>query len=343
MYSPIINDLRALCTAAGVAGQEEIIRTTIALLTPLTDECYVDTMGSVLGVLRGHGDDLPTIMLEAHLDEIGFLVTHIDDGGFVHVAKAGSPDPRVLTAQDMVVYGNKPYFGVFCSIPPHLSKDEKELPELSERGIDVGLSAEEARAHIPLGSRVGFAPSFSPVNEFNFTGKSMDDRAGMAAILHALRQLHGEKLPCHVAVAFCVQEEIGCRGASPAVQRLKPDAAIATDVSFAFTPDSTPHECGKMGEGAMVGISPILNRAMTDKLFTLSQELSIPTQTEVMAGRTGTDADAITITGTGVPTALISIPLRYMHTPVEMLDVRDVAAVGDLMAAFVRAGGAING
>ena len=342
MYTPIINDLETLCTAAGVAGQEEIVQVAKALLEPLVDECFVDTMGSVLGVRRGSGDNLPTIMLEAHLDEIGFVVTHIDDGGFIHVANAGGPDPRVLTAQDVVVYGDKPYNGVFCSIPPHLAKDDKDLPDIADRGIDVGLSAEEARKAIPLGSRVGFAPAFCAVNQNTFTGKSMDDRAGMAAILHALRRVQGEDLPCNVAVAFCVQEELGCRGVSPAVRRLKPDMAIATDVSFALTPDSVPHECGKLGKGVMIGISPILDNRITQTLFALADASDIPNQTEVMGGRTGTDADSITITDTGVPTALLSIPLRYMHTPVEVLDVRDVAAVGDLMVAFVRKGGAAN-
>ena len=129
MYSQIIHDLKCLCTAAGVAGQEEIVQVATNLLSPLVDEWSVDTMGNIVAMRRGDVNDLPTVLLEAHLDEVGFLVTHIDDGGFVHVANAGSPDPRILTAQEVVVYGDKPYFGVFCSIPPHLTKDEQALPE----------------------------------------------------------------------------------------------------------------------------------------------------------------------------------------------------------------------
>ena len=344
MYDQIINDLRRLSSAAGIAGQEEITKVTVEMLSPLVDECRIDAMGNVLAVKRGRGENLQTLMLEAHLDEVGFLVTHIDDNGFVHVAKAGGPDPRTITAQEVIVYGSKPYHGVFCSVPPHLTKGEKDyLPDIAKRGIDVGLTAQEARNNIPLGSCVGFAPNFIEINERLVCGKSLDDRAGMAAILHALRQLQDAELSCNIAVAFCVQEELGCRGASPAVSSLKPDMAIVTDVSFALTPDGDPYECGKLGEGVMIGISPILNRKMTDALFSICKNHNLPYQTEVMSGRTGTDADSVTVAGVGVPTALLSIPQRYMHTPIEVVDVRDVAVVGELMATYARKVGAFNG
>ncbi len=342
MYSQVIADLQSLCMAAGVAGQPDIVRVAQEKLSALTDDCYTDTMGNLLAVRRCDNPDAPTILLEAHLDEIGFMVTHIDDGGFIHVAPAGGPDQRVLAGTEVVVYGERPCAGVFCSVPPHLAKEEGTIPDIAERGIDIGMTAEEARRCVPLGSRVGFAPIFKQLNEFVYSGKAMDDRAGMAAILHALRLTSEERLPCHVAVAFCVQEELGIRGAAPAVRALAPTMAIATDVSFAMTPDSQAHQCGVLGKGPMIGISPILSQSMTKTLFALAKVENIPYQNEVMAGCTGTDADAITITGTGVPTALLSIPQRYMHTPIETVDVRDVAAVGALMAAFVRRGGVEN-
>lgn len=335
MYSQILADLETLSSAPGVAGQRGIADAAMRSLLFLTDEARVDAMGNVLAIKRCAYEDAPTVLLEAHLDEVGFMVTHIDDKGFVHVNAAGGPDDRVLASQKVVVYGENPINGVFCSVPPHLSKEGDSFPEIGERGIDVGLSAEEAKTQIPLGSRVGFAPNFSILGEYTVSGKALDDRAGMAAILHALRLLEGKDLHYHVAVAFCVQEELGTRGAAPAVRSLQPDMAIATDVSFALTPDAKPHQCGKMGKGAMIGIAPILSDAITGSLFSIAKELDISYQTEVMSGRTGTDADAITVTGTGVPTALLSIPLRYMHTPVETLDVRDIAAVGRLMAEFI--------
>ena len=337
----IKKDLKALCTAEGVGGQTAVAEVALQLLKPLVDEVEVDVMGNVLGIRYADRDDAPTLMLEAHLDEIGFLVTHIDDNGFVYTAAAGGIDKRVITAQPVIVFGDKPYYGVFCSTPPHLSGKDGELPDIGKCGIDIGLSGEEAKKHIPLGSRVSYAPHFTELNDNVVSSKALDDRAGIAAILHCLRKVEG-KPAVNVAVAFCVQEELGCRGVTPAVRRLQPTNAIVTDVSFALTPDADPRKCGKLGKGVMIGISPILNTSMTDRLFDIAKAKEIPYQYEVMGSSTGTDADRVTVSLMGVPTALLSIPQRYMHTPVETVDVRDIAAVGDLMAAYIAEGGAVN-
>ena len=173
------------------------------------------------------------------------------------------------------------------------------------------------------------------------SSKGLDDRAGIAAILHCLRKIEG-KPSVNIAVAFCVQEELGCRGVTPAARKLQPDSAIVTDVSFALTPDADPRKCGKLGKGVMIGVSPILSTTMTDRLLELAKEQEIPYQYEVMGGSTGTDADRVTVSLMGVPTALLSIPQRYMHTPIETVDVRDIATVGDLMTAYIAKGGAVN-
>lgn len=336
----IKQDLKALCTAAGCAGLTQVSDMAVALLAPLTDSVEIDAMGNVIGYVNADDPDAPTLMLEAHMDEIGFLVTHIDEQGFVYVAPAGGIDRRTLTSQEVCVFTeDKVYNGVFCSTPPHLAGKGGELPETDKRAIDVGMNGEEAKKAIPLGSRVTFKPRFAELNEHLVTSKALDDRAGMAAILHCLRQLK-KPLPYRIAIAFCVQEELGCRGASPAVYSVRPDCAILTDVSFALTPDADPNQCGKLSQGVMIGISPILNKALTDELFSLAEKASIPFQYEVMGGSTGTDADRISCALTGIPSALLSIPQRYMHTPVEVVDVRDVAAVGDLMAAYIMNGGA---
>ena len=329
----IKEDLQFLCTAEGVGGQKAIADAAVELLRHYVDEIEVDTMGNVLGVRHADYDDAPTLMLEAHLDEIGFLVTHIDDNGFIYTAAAGGIDKRAITAQPVIVFGDKPYYGVFCSTPPHLSGKDGELPDVDKCGIDVGLSGEEAKKRIPVGSRVSYAPRFIELNENVVSSKALDDRAGMAAILHCLRKISECKNNVNIAVAFCVQEELGCRGVTPAVRRLQPTGAIVTDVSFATTPDADPRKCGKLGEGVMIGISPILSSS--DTMVELAKANDIPYQYEVMGGATGTDADRVTVSLMGVPTALLSIPQRYMHTPIEVVDVRDIAATGDLMAAFI--------
>lgn len=334
----IKKDLSVLCTAAGAAGMRNITDVAADLLNDLVDEIIIDNMGNVIGYFYSKQENAPTVMLEAHMDEIGFLVTHIDDKGFVYVNAAGGIDGRVLTAQEVIIHGKQDIRGVFCSTPPHLSDKGGELPKLSDRGIDVGMTAEQAKECIPLGSRVTFAPNFCELNENIVCSKALDDRAGMAAIMHCLRQLDKD-IPVNVAVAFCVQEEIGCRGSDPAARRIQPDSAIITDVSFAVTHDADPNKCGKLSKGVMIGISPILNTTITDKLFELSKENNIPYQYEVMGGGTGTDADHISGCLYGIPSALLSIPQKYMHTPIEVIDVQDIAAVGDLMAAYIRKGG----
>lgn len=335
----IKQDLERLCNTPGAAGMSAIADVSAELLRELAEDVCIDKMGNVIGYVHSKNADAPTIMLEAHMDEIGFLVTHIDDDGFVYVNAAGGIDGRVLTAQEVVVYGDDAYSGVFCSTPPHLSAKDGVLPTLSDRGIDVGMSGEEAKRHIPLGSRVTFAPHFCQLSDTVVCSKALDDRAGIAAILHCLRQLDKASIPVNVAVAFCVQEELGCRGSDPAARQIQPDAAIITDVSFAVTHDAQPHKCGKLGKGVMIGISPILNGVMSDALLGLAEKKSIPYQYEVMGGGTGTDADHISGCLTGVPSSLLSIPQRYMHTPIETVDVRDIAAVGDLMAAYICEGG----
>ena len=334
----IIEDLSKLCNAAGCAGQDTIAQTAIDLLRPFVDEIQQDSLGNVIGFRHADVSDAPTVMLEAHLDEIGFLVTHIDERGFVFIGNAGGIDRRVLAAQKVIIYGKEPVFGVFSSVPPHLSHGENKLPEISDIAIDAGLSANDAKELIPLGSRVGFTPNFTLLNDDVVSSKALDNRSGMAAILHCLKQLTNRRV--NVGVAFCVQEELGCRGSAVAARQINPDYAIVTDVSFALTKDADARCCGEMNKGVMIGISPILNEKMQCELCDLAASNNIPYQYEVMAETTGTDADSISTVGFGVKTALLSIPLRYMHTPVETVSIKDITAVGDLMAAFINEKGA---
>lgn len=330
--------LKDLCTAAGVGGQQEIVDVARRLLSAYTDEITVSPMGNLLGIIRCGRENAPLVMLEAHLDQIGFVVTGIEDG-FVRVAPCGGVDLRTLAAADVVVWGDKPYAGVFGSTPPHLAGDDKKLLPVTERVIDVGMTQEDAEAAIPLGSRVSFRPRLDPIGQHGVTGTSLDDRAGMAAVLWAVDLCSQEKPPVDIAVCFAVQEELGVRGAATGVFALQPDIAVAVDVSFAHTPDADKRECGLLGKGPMIGIAPTLDEELSRQLIALAEQEPIPFQTEVMGGRTGTDADVISTVGRGVRTALLSVPQRYMHTPVELVDVRDVENTGRLMAALVQKGG----
>lgn len=330
--------LQALCVAPGVNGENGAAMIAKSFLSNYTDDVRIDNMGNVIGRIPCNNPNAPLLLLEAHIDEIGFVVTGIDEQGFVHLANSGGIDNRTLAAAEVVFLTEPPINGVFCSTPPHLTKADDPLPELSARGVDVGLTKEEAEQRIPLGMRAVFRPYFDNLLNDRVSSKALDNRAGVAAVLGALDAVKGKNLPFNLAISFSVQEELGMHGAKTATFSLMPDAAIAVDVSFAYTHGSNKDACGVLGDGPMVGQAPVLDKKITAQLFDLAKEHNIPVQHEVMGAKTGTDADVIGIVGHGVPCALISVPLKYMHTPIELVSLQDVQAVSDLIAAFIMQG-----
>ncbi len=331
--------LKQLCLASGVGGQQEISDVARTLLQEYTDTIETDAMGNIMATLKSDAPNAPVLLLEAHMDEIGFVVTAHDEKGFLKVSPCGGVDCRCLVAEPVVVWGKTPLNGVFCSTPPHLRKEESKKTLSSDSlYIDVGLSYEEVKQTIPIGTRVSFRKHFTTINDQCVCAASLDNRAGMAAVLYALSQVEHKSLTCTVKVLFTVGEELGCRGAVAGAFSANANVAIVTDVSFALTPDAQPHQCGEMGKGAMLGISPTLSHSHTGTLQSILESHHIAHQMEVVGGKTGTDADVISICRSGVPTVLLSIPLRYMHTPVEMVSLVDIRAVGESMAAFMEEG-----
>ncbi len=332
--------LQTLCNACGVGGMTEIRDTAVELLRPWVDDLRIDALGNICGIRYAADPAAPVVMLEAHMDEIGMVVTAIDDG-FVRMGACGGVDVRVLSTADVVVYGDRPYNGVVCSVPPHLSdaKERDKCPDLSKLCIDVGLSDQEAKAHIPVGSRIVFRPHFDRIGDHAVSAKAIDDRAGVAALLLCAEQMYTSSTVNTVVYCLTVQEELGCRGAAVAAFDLPPiKAGVAVDVSFGYTPDADHHACGVLGDGPMIGISPILDAAVTDTLQTVATQRDIPVQLEVMGETTGTNADRLTLTKNGIPFGLVSIPLRYMHTPQELVDLRDIEQTARLLAGFVQEG-----
>ena len=213
-------------------------------------------------------------------------------------------------------------------------EDGKKAAPIDELSIDLGLTTQAAKDLVAAGDCVTFAKHFTPLNGSRVSANCLDDRSGVAAVLLAAEQL--KDVPCRVTLLFTAQEEVGTRGAKTALFDRGVDASVSVDVSFAYTPGCKARDCGVMGKGPMIGISPILDRQFSKELLDLAKENQIPYQTEVMAGRTGTNADAISICGSGVRCALVSIPEKYMHTPAEIVDTADVEQTAALLAAFVR-------
>lgn len=292
---------------------------------------------TVTGTLKGESDY--TLMLDAHIDEVGFVVTDVDDKGFLTVKNCGGIDLRTLPARSVTIHGKQRLEGVFCSTPPHLSGGQIEYNDISALKIDTTLG-EKARELVSVGDFVSFSQSPCELLGSRVTGKAFDNRVGVTVLLCLAERLSGKKLPFNVAFVLSDMEELGLRGAKTAAYGVNPDEAIVLDVTFGDAPDVSPTDSCKLGGGAMIGVSPILSKEITEKLKAIAEEKGIDYDLEVMGGSTGTNSDAVSLTRKGVKTGLISIPLRNMHTSVEVVDICDIEAAVSLLEEYILKGGA---
>lgn len=340
-FSEVSALLKALCGAKGVSGAENEAAKVAAEFLGKYMPAKIDTLGSVTGSM-GEGD--VHILLDAHLDQIGLVVTAIDDDGFLKVAKCGGADKRVLAASEVTVHGKEKLFGVITSTPPHLSKpgDGDKATDFDEIAVDIGMKKEEALKLVSPGDRITFNGAYSELLGSRVCSPSIDDRAGVAAILRCLELIKDKKLNCKISVMFSVQEETGGSGAQAGAFAASPDEAVAVDVSFASAPGVSAEKYASLGGGTMIGFAPSLDYAMSNKLVELAKKNDISYQHEVMGGKTGTNCDEIQVSGKGVKTALLSVPLRNMHTACEICDLEDIENTARLMAEYITERGGAN-
>lgn len=333
-----LQELISTLSAAGApSGFESPVRALAAeLLAPFTDEICSDAMGNLIAVKRCNSPGATKILLEAHMDEIGLIVTGYEKG-FLRFGSLGGVDARMLPAREVRVLTKEPMYGVIDTMPPHiLSAADIEKPfERDKLFIDVGLSEETVKEKIPLGTPVVFAGGAELLGESRLCSKALDDRACMAIIIKAMEFLSSRELECDLYVLFSTQEEVGLRGARTGAFAIEPDHAIVIDVTHAYTPDAKKHETLEMGKGVAIGVGPNMNRQITDCLIELAKDREIPYQIEVLPGRSGTNAWEIQVSREGVSTALLSLPIKYMHSPVELLELDDANAVVRLVTEFV--------
>ena len=324
--------LKELTQTVGVSGCEENIVALLRKKLSSYGDVMVDNMNNVFCTF-GEGYHF---LLDAHLDEIGLIITDITDDGFIKFSNCGGIDARPLPAMEVSVWGREEVKGVISTLPPHLqsASDEKKIPKLSELAIDTGLTKDKLEKLVSLGDRITFKRNFTPLLNGLVSASCLDDRSGVAAILVCLDEL--KNLGCKVTVMFSSQEEVGTRGAKVGPYAKSVDEAISVDVSFALTPDCDKSECGELSKGAMIGFSPILDKEISRKLVDAAEKNNIPYQCEIMSGRTGTNADVISISEKGIKTALISIPEKYMHQRVEVVDTADVESVSRLICAYIK-------
>ncbi|MFN8374844.1 MAG: M20/M25/M40 family metallo-hydrolase [Anaerolineae bacterium] len=334
------NHLKTLVEAHAPSGHEAPMRDIVrAAWTGLVDRFETDKLGSLIGIKNGtpaNGAARRKIMLAAHMDEIGMMVRDVVEG-FIYVHRISGVDNRVMLSQPVLVHGKRALPGIVAAVPPHLLTEEmrKRYPTFDELVVDVGLPADEVNQLVQIGDLITVDVPMLELMGKRIAGKAMDDRACVAAVTACLNHLQTLKHTWDVYAVATVQEETGLRGAATAAHMIQPDAAIALDVTFAPQPGVSADVTSEMGGGPGIGMGPNFHPKLYDKIKEIASANEIKLQNDIIPGASGTDAWTIQVALEGVPTALLEIPLRSMHSPVETIDLRDVERAGRLLALFI--------
>ncbi|HPS41627.1 MAG TPA: hypothetical protein PK040_03420 [Anaerolineaceae bacterium] len=330
--------LQSLLSIPGLSGYEEPACKVIEQQwKPLVDELSVSRLGSLHGLRKAAGSEAcPTLMIAAHMDAIGLMVKQIKNG-YLHITQVGGVDPRVLPGQAVTVHGRKDIAGIIQMIPDRLlpaSKAGKAL-EHARLFVDTGLDEKELAKQVRIGDLISFSQAPILFDDEYIAGHSLDNRASVAALTICLEELRNYNLKWNLWSVATVQEETTLYGASTSAFQLMPQLGIAVDVTFAKGPGSNDHQTFPLGKGPTLGIGPNIHPALHAHFIKLAQEMDMPYAIEPMPASSGTDAISMQISSSGVPTFVVSIPIRYMHTPVELASLTDIKRVGRLLARFV--------
>ena len=329
--------LTALCEVAGPSGREERVRDIVRPeLESACSRVMADPLGGLTGVRDGSGG--PRLMLAAHMDEIGLMVTHIDDRGYLRFVPLGGWDARTLVGQRVMVHGREDLPGIVGTTPVHLLDEaaRQKAPKLDDLAVDTGLSAERVRALVRQGDVITRTRTLEDLGEL-VTGKSLDDRVGVFVMIEAMHAAGPS--PAEVHATATVQEEVGLRGAKVAATRARPDIAVAIDTCPADDGPGTPANGSstRLGRGTAIRVmdaSAICSPALVDLLVQLADQRDIPYQFHV-ANRGGTDTQSLQLAGEGAIAGCVSIPTRYVHSSVEACHPADIQASIDLVAALI--------
>ncbi|MBQ8555490.1 MAG: M20/M25/M40 family metallo-hydrolase [Clostridia bacterium] len=318
----------------GVSGQEGNVAGYLAeQFRPLVDEVTVDKMYSVIAHKKGAG---PKVMLCAHLDEIALMVSKIEDDGCVRITSVGGVDPRILPGSRVWVHGREKLFGTIGALPPHLmsAEDRNNNYKMDKLHVDLGMSAEKVRELVHIGDLVTFNTPFTELANGQVASKTLDDRACVAILLRAAERL--QRMACDADVYFVcsAQEEVGGKGAQTAAFAIAPDLAVVLDVDFALTPGCGPDVASPL-DAMVVTHGPFVQPKLNKRLMDCAAAHHVKLSQNVAGRSTGTDADEIGASRAGVPTVLLSLPEKYMHTSVETISLDTLEEGARLLAHFV--------
>lgn len=333
--------IKKLSEIAGPSGFEDRIRTAITKeITPYVDNISVDNMGNIVAYRKGTCDK--KFMIAAHMDEIGFIVTHIDDKGFLKFTTLGGFDPKTLTAQRVIVHGKKDIIGVMGAKPIHVMTPEERDKKVTVKDffIDLGMDKEEVEKIVEIGTPISRERECIEMGDC-INGKSLDNRISVYILIEVIKKLHKTKLPYNTYFTFTVQEEVGLRGAQVAALRIQPDVAVALDTTIAYdVPGSSPQEqITKLGAGPGIKImdsSVICNAQFVAFMKKTANENKIPFQAEIMQGG-GTDTCMLQkMVAGGAIAGAVSIPTRHLHQVIESVHKKDVENSIELLAQITK-------
>ncbi|WP_040549213.1 M42 family metallopeptidase [Pedosphaera parvula] len=342
MRDESLNFLEALVNTPSPTGYETRgQRVWLDYVKAFADETFSDAYGNCVAVLNKGGS--PKLMLAAHADEIAMGVNYIDPEGFIYVKKMGGIDPAITKAQRVIIHTrNGPVKGVVGNVAPHLTRQEEDrkLPKMHDLFIDIGVSsAKEAEKLVRVGDPITLNDEFELLRNDLAVARAFDNRIGTFAVAETLRLLQRSKgkLQAEICAVSNVQEEVGLLGARQIAYTLKPDVALVVDVTHATdfpTVNKAQHGNVKIGQGPTVTHGGCNHAEVVNRIEELAKAKNIPLQHEAISNTSGTDTDVIFWTRGGIPSALISLPNRYMHSPVEVVSLADLEKIPELMAAF---------
>lgn len=325
--------LEEVCALPGHSGMEGTVAARIMEeFSKYCDDVKIDKLGNVRGVMGSEG---PSVLVCAHMDEIGMIVTAIEDNGFLRFWQIGGIDPRILPGSEVTVCGRENLYGLIGIKPPHLTNGAHKAASFNDLAIDTGLPKEEVEKLVRVGDPVAFRVPMTKLMNNRIAYKTFDDRACVASMIVAMQELSRVKLHCRVEFCATVQEEVGSRGAKVAAYDVNPDLAVAFDVCHATTPGTDPWDTMPI-EKVGLGMGPTIHPAMLKRFKDTAAALHVDVQIDPSNGITSTDADNIMASRMGIPTALLSIPLSYMHTMVETISLKTCEETGRLLAGFLK-------
>ncbi|MBD3191902.1 MAG: M20/M25/M40 family metallo-hydrolase [Candidatus Heimdallarchaeota archaeon] len=348
MTNQIKEDLKVLSQVVGVSSREtRVVKAIKERIAGLADDIEEDISGNLIATLKGTQENGPVLMLDAHTDEIGLMVRHISSDGFIYFAKIGGFVDLIFPGQTVVFVpedeSKSPVYGVIGIKPPHITKEsDKKPPAAEDLAIDIGASSEEEVKQLGLdvGTTGTLVGKFRELVNGRLLGKAFDDRTGCVVLIEILRRLSKDRPKGTVVFNFASAEEVGGRGATTAAYAIEPDMALAIENTTAGdTPGVSNQDCpAKLDAGPAITVadrSLIANYQMVEKLKALAEKKDIPWQyKKPLSG--GTDAGRIAITRAGVPCSVVSVPCRYIHSPISLLVLKDIERTCDLVEAFTR-------